>query len=245
MSEQGNDFYVGYRPLPWGHSRFLRVFIPSALWTMALLAALMVWSMRAPGVARWTPQLQEWRGVLRAEPYPMLVTGDGAPALLVAPGKHGAQRRVEGFGGRYVRVRGSALERGGRRMIEIAPGDTDLELIDEAVRVGAQVIERRPGVVRLTGEIVDGKCWSGAMKPGDGAGHRACAALCVQGGIPPLLVVPDGELAGVYLMTDAEGVAAPDLVAPCLGERVTIEGEIVLIDGLSAVRAQEVRPAAR
>lgn len=243
MSEQGNDFYVGYRPLPWGHSRFLRVFIPSALWAMALLAALMVWSMRSPGIARWNPaELEEWRGVLRTDPYPMLLTGDGVPALLVVPGKHGAQARVERFNGRYVRIRGSALERSGRLMIEIAPGESDLELIDEAVRVAAAVIERRPGAARLTGEIVDGKCWSGAMKPGEGAGHRACAALCVQGGIPALLVASDDE---VYLVLGAEGGADRDLAARHVGERVAVEGEVVFVDGLPTIRARSVSAAAR
>ena len=47
----------------------------------------------------------------------------------------------------------------------------------------------------MGGEIVDFKCFLGAMKPGDGKPHQACATLCISGGIPPMLVSknPDGS----------------------------------------------------
>ena len=44
------------------------------------------------------------------------------------------------------------------------------------------------GVATLRGEIVDSKCYLGAMKPGDQKTHKACATLCIRGGIPPVLV---------------------------------------------------------
>jgi hypothetical protein len=44
------------------------------------------------------------------------------------------------------------------------------------------------GRVTLRGEIIDPKCYIGAMKPGGGKTHKACAQLCLSGGIPPMLV---------------------------------------------------------
>ena len=38
--------------------------------------------------------------------------------------------------------------------------------------------------VTLKGEIIDPKCYLGAMKPGGGKTHKACAMRCIAGGIP-------------------------------------------------------------
>ena len=38
----------------------------------------------------------------------------------------------------------------------------------------------------MAGEICDGKCLAGAMRPGNGLAHKACANLCLLGDIPPV-----------------------------------------------------------
>jgi hypothetical protein len=77
----------------------------------------------------------------------------------------------------------------------------------------------------FTGEILDSKCYLGAMKPGDGKGHKACATLCVTGGIPPMLLVwtPDGGRRHLLLVDD-RGHSARGLVLEALGEPVTVTG---------------------
>lgn len=54
----------------------------------------------------------------------------------------------------------------------------------------------------LLGEIVDTKCYLGAMKPGRGKPHRDCASLCIRGGIPAALLVrtASGERHLVHLL---------------------------------------------
>jgi hypothetical protein len=247
MTGQGNDFYVGYRRVPWGHSRFLRVFIPCALWAMAGLAGAMALSMRRPGIARWDlASVTELRGTLRERPYPMLLTPDESGAasvvLLAAVGKHGAQARVSGLDGRIVRLRGHMLTRDGRRMLEVGASIADVEIADGAVQAPAPVRIVPGERTRLRGEIVDAKCYMGAMKPGDGMGHRSCAALCVQGGIPPVLVVRDGEGVRHFLVTDREGGAANAWAAARMGETVEIEGLIVEVDGAPTIRADAGPP---
>ncbi|MEZ4775529.1 MAG: hypothetical protein R3D00_20255 [Bacteroidia bacterium] len=49
------------------------------------------------------------------------------------------------------------------------------------------------GEAEMTGEIVDPKCYFGVMKPGEGKPHRACASLCIRGGIPPVFVTTDAN----------------------------------------------------
>ena len=72
-----------------------------------------------------------------------------------------------------------------------------------------EIPSRAIGEVTLVGEVVDPKCWLGDMKPGDGKAHAACARLCMEGGIPPMLRVrTDSSLSPVEetLDTDHEEV---------------------------------------
>jgi hypothetical protein len=41
------------------------------------------------------------------------------------------------------------------------------------------------GLVKLTGEIVDSKCFLRVIAPGSGKTHKECASLRLRGGIPP------------------------------------------------------------
>lgn len=237
MRGQGEEMYVGYRALPWAHSRFLRVFVPLALWCMAALAGVMVWAMRAPGPSVWeSGDPREWRGTLRELPYPMLETGEGV-YFLVELGKRGSQERVAGLDGRSVAVRGWLLEREGRRIIEIAPEDDGVAMEEAALVANRRAPARALGEATLRGEIMDAKCYLGAMRPGDGAGHRACAALCVGGGIPPMLVTRD--LAGraeFHLITGASGEPVNAWAAEWVGQPVEVRGERVDLGGVEALR---------
>jgi hypothetical protein len=49
------------------------------------------------------------------------------------------------------------------------------------------------GAFTLVGEIVDSKCYLGIMNPGETNPHRECAALCIRGGIPPLIIAHDAD----------------------------------------------------
>ncbi|MEL6236793.1 MAG: hypothetical protein AAFR46_20540, partial [Pseudomonadota bacterium] len=80
---------------------------------------------------------------------------------------------------------------------------------------------------RLVGEICDGKCYAGAMRPGTGLAHKACAILCLDGGVPPVFVATD-EVEGAQFMMLAgpDGGAVPDAVLQQTAILVTADGEI-------------------
>jgi len=139
---------------------------------------------------------REVEGLLVERPYPALEHlvpgGDGeswASTLLVAPGKFGAGRLVDGHGGRWVRLRGTRIARSGQTMIEMEPGSI-VATDGPPAAAGA----RRPpidevGTYTLRGEIVDSKCFLGVMNPAERHVHRDCAIRCIRGGVPPLFVV--------------------------------------------------------
>jgi hypothetical protein len=237
-----DEFYVGYLPVPWGHSRFLRVAIPVTLWLMVFVAMGFAWTQRDPGGAVWDDGFeQSWTGVIRARPYPMLEIeeGDGAGsvALLVEQGKRGALGRCGEFNNLRVTVRGWRLQRDGRRIIELSPEADAIE------RVSDQTVEPRPADadsidnVSIRGEIVDAKCFLGAMKPGEGSTHKSCAILCITGGIPPMLVARDAAgKASYFLVTDATGGPMTPALIPLVGEPVTVEGLRVRRGDLDEIR---------
>lgn len=79
----------------------------------------------------------------------------------------------------------------------------------------------------LRGEIVDTKCYLGAMKPGRGKPHRDCASLCIRGGIPAALLVrtKSGERRLVHLL-DLQGQPLGREVLDWVGEPVEATGTL-------------------
>jgi len=231
-AERRDDFYVGYLPVPRGHARLLRVLIPGMLWVMVVVAGLIAWQMRDPGSAVWdTADERTWQGRLVAQPYPgLLVEGeDGVQLhLLVEMAKHGAQDRVVGLEGRTVEVRGWLLQRDDRRIIELSPDESAITAVGGPAPGSGPVLNAASvREVTLRGEIMDSKCYLGAMKPGDGKAHKACATLCIAGGIPPMLVTHDASgNASYYLLTDELGGPAGADIHPFIGEPVEVTGQL-------------------
>ena len=91
--------------------------------------------------------------------------------------------------------------------------------------------------ITLRGEIIDPKCYLGAMKPGGGKTHKACAMLCLSGGIPPMFVTRDAQRRETfYLLTMVNGSAATETVLPFVGDPVAITGRVEQHGDLLIVR---------
>lgn len=153
------------------------------------------------------------QGVMRAAPYPHLrldptpAHPEGRTRLLVRPGKRGVQDLAERFEGRRVEARGVWIRRGEIEMLQLGSALTPLE--DAAA---APAPPEDLGRWRISGEICDGKCVFGAMRPGRGLAHKACANLCLIGGAPPVLVATAPVAAGgleteFLLLADPKGRA--------------------------------------
>lgn len=194
--EHTDPFYVGYRPAPSEHRRAMKSFIILlALW-LSMMGCVLVLTQRDPGDAVWDISNERtWSGTLVEHPYPMLIPDDPATTsamFVVAMGKRGAQDRLSAGYGHRVTLRGYELQREGRRMIELAESPDTIQIGQPAAAQPAPATTPSESPIELVGEIIDGKCYLGAMKPGDGFGHRACAMLCLRGGLPPMFVA-EGE----------------------------------------------------
>ena len=86
----------------------------------------------------------------------------------------------------------------------------------------------------MSGEVVDTKCYAGAMSPGDGKVHKACASLCLFGGIPPLFVAraTDGTVRW-FILADSEGGPINRPAAPIAGDWLRRKGKVREGEGVS------------
>lgn len=246
MAEPSHEFYVGYFPMPPGLAVFLKRVVPLALGIVAAAALVLARAQMDPGSAVWNDGVaREFRGTLWLVPFPVLMDTDGNANVLVEMGKRGVtqgdERGLAALHGRGVIVSGWTLDRDGRRIIELEPGMPGLRTDDQAnAQAGSpsqSPVAKPMGPAKLVGEIVDSKCFLGAMKPGDGKTHKACATLCVKGGIPPMLVSrrPGGGFE-YTLITDERGEALGASLWPWIAEPVIVRGELEMIGGVRRLR---------
>lgn len=227
MTDPPTDpIYVGYLPTPRADRRFLRLAVPAILWALCAIAALLAITYAPAGDAIWnTDDTVTLEGTLIANPYPAIITLTDdvrSTTFLVEPGKLGAPESITWGQGR---VSGFVLSRDARRVLELVPD----ALERNTNRFAFPPFTPEPlGPATLTGEIVDYKCYLGAMKPGHGRTHRACAILCISGGIPPALVTTNPDRSrNYYILRSPQQTRLNDDVLPFVATPVTIRGNVV------------------
>jgi hypothetical protein len=146
--------------------------------------------------------------------------------LLVSSFKQGATERARQYHDKTVQARGFTINRQGRYILELLDTDDAIEVTTTpAIPISATPYDQ--GEVELVGEIIDPKCYLGAMKPGEGKVHRACAVRCIDSGIAPMFLTrtTDGK-ATFFLLADATGRACHQAVLDHVAEPITIRGRV-------------------
>ena len=233
MNSSNNDpFFVGYLSTPKKLLPFLFTAAFVAIAGFAAMALLIGAKQDDPGDAsfRFAWGAQTLTGVLEAAPYPIVhVTAGtkhiptGRTIMLSGNGKRGVASRAQPLDGQLVQVTGIALKRGDLDMLQLRGGTKGLKKAENGV--GQSVPVKQLGGWRLTGEICDGKCLAGAMRPGRGLSHKACANLCLNGGLPPVFVSTapvDGR--SFFLMGSLDGKALTPDVFDHVALYITLEG---------------------
>lgn len=226
-------FFVGYLPTPSGLRQFLLGISAALLGLFAALGLVIGSAQDDPGdgAFRFDWGQQTVTGILQERPYPILhITQgtdrlpEGRALLLAGVGKRGVMDRVSGMDGQSLTLQGIALQRGSIQAMQVANGANGIQVAS----AGTTPIEAVPlGRWKLAGEICDGKCLAGAMRPGIGLSHRACANLCLAGGVPPVFVSAapvEGE--EFFLLADENGDALPEAYMEHVAVLVSLEGEI-------------------
>jgi hypothetical protein len=225
-------FYVGYLKLPRGLRGFL-IGAVAALLLLDVVTALLVFRAQPPrSFGHWGTEGEvAYSGRFIARPYPMVRVANGPShaVLLVGEGKEGAPDGLEALDGQLVEVKGYPILRGELTVLQL-----DQPPIRQAGDAPTLAPAREIGDSVLSGEVVDTKCYAGAMSPGDGKPHKGCASLCLFGGIPPLFVSSgaDGHPRW-FILTDRQGGPINTGAAPIAGDAVRLSGKLIEGDGMS------------
>jgi hypothetical protein len=241
--KQVDPFFVGYfRKVPPQIGNFALAAAAVIVALVAVMALIVPLGAVDTGPGRYADDLRggALTGVIDPLPYPILrvpAAGDNPARAVLLGGqeKFGAQQQTAAAGPVPVDVRGIFVRRGDMEMLLVRP--------DGVVQSAAPVSEFSPrptedlGRWRLTGEICDGKCYAGAMKPGTGLAHKACANLCILTGLPPVLVMElPVEGSTVVLLADADGGPMPEALYDMTAVPVVMEGRLERRDDLLIFR---------
>jgi hypothetical protein len=241
-------FFIGWAKLP-----------PALAPPLAFVAAALVAGFAAlalglgastgdpgPGGFDWAAGRQQMAGVVQARPYPILrlppstAYPEGHAVMLAGVGKVGVQAPAAALDGAAAQAAGFLIKRGDLDMLQL---DGPEGLVAAAASAGAVPTVTPPpatplGRYRLVGELCDGKCYAGAMRPGTGLAHKACANLCLAGGLP-LVFVSTGPVEGqsFFLVGDAAGgePAAEDY-RDLVARLVEIEADVERVDDLLVLK---------
>jgi len=229
-------FYVGYLALPPGLRGALIVIVLVLLAADAALVLAWLAAQPAPPSGAWgTVGEVEFQGRFVRAPYPLLriaAPGRARIVLLVLEGKHGLDRDSLPPSGSLVTATGYPIER----------GDLTVLQLDRPLAAGGGPVETTsapaPVPARLSGEIVDAKCWAGAMNPGAGKAHKGCGTFCLLGDIPALFIArtPAGD-GRWYLLADAGGGPVGPEARRLVGESVELTGRVAAADGYAVFTA--------
>lgn len=229
-----DEFFVGYLPVPSRLSRFLTACAALLIIGFGVLSYAAGATQDDPGDGnfRFDFGRQTVTGVIGLNPYPYLRVTEGnerVPAghtlMLSAGGKNGIMDRAAPLEGKLATASGVILKRGELDMLQVRGGKDGLQ----AAAGDAPLLEPVAplGRWRLAGEICDGKCLAGAMRPGRRLAHKACANLCIIGGVPPVFVSTQLVEGSEYMLIGGpDGKPLGQALLDNVATFISIEGEL-------------------
>jgi len=246
VPKNDRPFYVGYLKLPRGLKGFLAGLL-AVLVILDIGLALVTFGVQSPHpTGAWGTEGEvAYTGQFQLKPYPLvrLAASDDGPAgtvLLVGEGKIGAPDGLDDLDGTMVEVRGYPILRGDLTVLQLdqTPMRQDGTRLDPVPMTAVEP-------ATLEGEVVDSKCYAGAMNPGEGKAHEGCGSFCLLGGIPALFVTRSGDGNLVwYLMAAPDGGPVGEGARALVGRPVRLTGTVSRSAGLALFTAAPVEMAA-
>ncbi len=230
------EFYIGYvDKVGGGTKKSLKRFVLLSI-SLLLFSAFLFAFFQRPAVNSSFDfgNPTKVSGVYHESPYPMLrvplAEDEFKEIVLLGFGKSGANRYLDeirekhgDLSGRIMTIEGQLIYYNGKTLLEIDDSQkisvTGKSIEDfKAIALGNKTVQ---------GEVIDPKCYFGVMKPGYGKIHRSCAALCIAGGVPPVLASKDEMGHETYfLLADLKGNPIHKDILPYIGQPAQMQGSI-------------------
>ncbi len=242
MSDKKNHgtskFFIGWSDdIPTADRRFLLTAGLAAVGSSVFAGAKIAAAQGPVGTGSWDMGYQvDLHGRVYEDPYPILLTRDlGGNARcipVVCANKCSVSSILGVFKDKPTVIRGSIIKRGSHVILAVPP---DTDWINPSDRPIANLVPPMPeflGAVVLNGEILDAKCWGGAMRPAQGKTHKSCASLCIRMGGTPWFVARNGKGQRVlYELAGANGEEVREAVLPLVADPVRVVGGLFRIGG--------------
>lgn len=236
MSKE-KDFYIGYSDkVEASTKKFLKR--TAFLIAIFFIVAAVIFSLSQKPFDNSTFELSsetKVSGLYHESPYPMLQVQIGEDSykniLLLGFGKFGANAYLDALKekegslvNKHLSIEGNLIYFNGKTLLQITD---DQKITLNSGKTANLKPASNLGSFELEGEVVDPKCYFGVMKPGKGKIHRSCAARCIAGGVPPVLVTTDNnDTSEYFLLTDMKGQPIHDDLLPYIGQPSRIKGAI-------------------
>ncbi len=188
--------------------------------------------------------LKEVKGQLISYPFPAIRTIDGNDKgnliiktyPLVNDSKFGANGIVDSIKKTYntdqflTVIEGAEIKRNNTSSLELSNGRMSVKVLNKDIGIPKGDLKKIKDTT-LLGEIIDPKCYLGAMNPGEGKPHRACAILCIGGGIMPMLRFKGSDQIMHYaVLMGSGGERINQQVLKYVAEPVRITGALYRFD---------------
>lgn len=241
----GNDsFYIGWSAqLDEHQKKAIKRFLSITVGIAALF--LLVFTSKQNRIANSAylyAHQETFSGIIKTKPFPNLtyLSGKdsyGNPQYSVVPlvnaFKFGASEIIQKYLSEHpsgkAQIKGTIINRYDDSiktfLIELTSGENAIQPT-ENISI-PDIKEIRAGIVKLRGEIIDPKCYIGAMNPGQGKTHRSCAIRCISGGIMPMLVYREQGKEKYVVILGINREPINEKVLPFVAEPVQITGQLV------------------
>ncbi|MFT5751279.1 MAG: hypothetical protein ACI828_000756 [Flavobacteriales bacterium] len=243
MKNTNDEFYVGYlNDVPKETKRSIRKFVIGAFLLLIIGATTFALTQNEFNNSSFELGTStKISGIFHEMPYPMLKvkTDEGIfkNILLLGFGKSSVnpflqkiRSEVNELSGSQLSIEGNLIYYNGKTLLQV----TSDEKVTVVKKSNPSLLPNKVTLansIELQGEIIDPKCYFGVMKPGKGKIHRSCAALCISGGIPPVLATNDANnISKYYLLTDTKGMPINEKILSYIGKPSIIKGKIVQVE---------------
>ncbi len=247
-----NDFYIGYeKKLPFGMGKFIALSV-ACIFLIAFSVMAFLIPFKRPfhsGVS--SGKYVTLKGVFEAEPYPILwikrlgnsvSDANKVSGYYVAPvGKKGFGKKALKWDNKYISLGGKLIYRDDQVMVVTKLAS--FKVLDNPVakkRIQSNTFTKTLGNFELKGEIVDSKCYLGQMNHGEGKIHKACASLCIRGGLHPLFVLhaENIQLHKTYILLASENNRPVNQdILNIVAEPIQIAGKVIQKNNIYILKA--------
>ncbi len=245
---------------PAAHKKWVKKFLGILIIAILLLAGLLTFGqgMISKGIFNFG-KTSELEGYLRMYPVPHLkvyndkgIYGENLYKTVILTGafKFGAEEIVKEIfeknnkdlndTGFYCQLNGTLIYNDGKALFELTDGaDAYLKTLDIPDNILNDTLSNQAMIdgfnpyrleTTLKGEIIDPKCYFGAMKPGSGKVHKSCAIRCISGGIPPVLKVSSESTNQYYILFGEDKKSVSSDILDYIAEPVEITGRFEALD---------------